>query len=60
MCFRMAGDIDKSCKVENNSGKDVVVIDVYNSATNTAHNNPRQGYGGRSSRPCPRQAETRP
>jgi len=36
--------VDQSCKITNNSGKAVVVLDAYTSATSTAQSTPQQGY----------------
>lgn len=39
-----ATSVDTSCRVTNNAGTPVVVLDAYTSATNVATNSPKKGY----------------
>ncbi|PWV94401.1 hypothetical protein DFQ01_13130 [Paenibacillus cellulosilyticus] len=36
--------VNTACKITNNAGKPVVVLDAYDSSTNVANNSPKKGY----------------
>lgn len=36
--------VNTACRITNNAGKEVIVLDAYNSATNVTNNSPKKGY----------------
>lgn len=51
-------DINKSCKVSNSSGKDVVVLDASSLVDNTTGSSPKQGYA-QNLKPLPLKSENK-